>query len=747
MKNKKKLIQFIIISLVFCIAAWWIYHTLSTNFADYVEERNFNEIELFARTGPEEDEFTSELGASWLKTVGESIPGAEALYFEYNDAIFNYEPTFGSPVAKSLYSQYKNTQAYKTALDGLYYLEPTTLSSLYSAPFGLNETSTIEDATKSRVYFVPIVDSNGYEASGAVMIVVPNSATSGYASLLRTLMLGLAIVFIVVAFILMLTRDPMTGFMVLGLFVIVAIFVAYPLLEAVRLSFLVNGRFSLDNWKENLNPAYLKALWGSIKLGVVTATLSTCVGFLFAFLVERTSSKHKKLMGTLATMPVISPPFSLSLSIILLFGNNGLITKQLLGMSTTIYGLGGLSIVQTIGMFPIAFMTISSVLKQIDSTVEDASLDLSATRWQTFKSITLPLALPGIISAWLLVFTNSLADFANPMLLQGDYKVLSVEAYLIVVGRNKLGGGAVLSFLLLLPTLTAFMAQRYWVSKKSFVTVTGKPSSTLTELTNKPVRVTLTTIAWFILGFIVCLYLTIFAGCFVQNWGIDYTFTLSHWGEAIQSGWNSIRDTVTLAAIATPIAGLLAMMGAMLIVRKKFPGKRLLESLIMTPYAIPGTLIGIAYILAFNKPPILLVGTGAIIVINYIIRELPVGLENGINALRQIDPAIEEAASDLGADVSTVFRTIVLPLVRPAFISSMSYTFVRSMTAVSAIIFLISARWNHLTVLIYSYSENIRFGLASVLSTILIAIVLTVFFLMNVLVKDDKLTTKTISPR
>ena len=128
----------------------------------------------------------------------------------------------------------------------------------------------------------------------------------------------------------------------------------------------------------------------------------------------------------------------------------------------------------------------------------------------------------------------------------------------------------------------------------------------------------------------------------------DYSFTLDNWGEALSRGWTSIRDTVLLAGIATPIAGILAMIAAMLIVRKKFPGKRILEMLIMTPYAIPGTLIGIAYILAFNKPPILLVGTGAIIVINYVIRELPVGVENGITALHQIDPAIEEAASDLG---------------------------------------------------------------------------------------------------
>jgi iron(III) transport system permease protein len=537
----------------------------------------------------------------------------------------------------------------------------------------------------------------------------------------------------------------MANFMVLGLFIIVLLFIAYPLFEAFRLSFMTDGRFSFATWKMCLSPTYLVALWGSLKLGVLTATFSTIVGFLFAFLIERTSYKYKKTMTTLATMPVISPPFSLSLSIILLFGNNGLITQQLLHLNMSIYGLGGLTLVETIGMFPIAFMTISGVLRQIDSTVEDASLDLSATRWQTFRDITLPLASPGILSAWLLVFTNSLADFANPLLLSGDYRVLSTEAYMLVTGRSELGAGAALSFLLLLPTLTAFLAQRYWVSKRSFVTVTGKPSGTLTDLTNTPVRHLLEGICYVLMAFIVGLYLTIVAGCFVKNWGIDYSLTLANWPEALQRGWTSIRDTVLLAAIAAPIAGLLAMLASMLIVRKKFPGKRLLEMLIMTPYAIPGTLIGIAYILAFNKPPILLVGTAAIIVINYIIRELPVGVENGITALHQIDPAIEEAASDLGADTQTVFRSIVLPLVRPAFLSSMSYTFVRAMTAVSAIIFLISARWNHLTVLIFNFSENLRFGLASVLSTILIVIVLAAFSLMNHFTKGDELTNKQIS--
>jgi iron(III) transport system permease protein len=388
---------------------------------------------------------------------------------------------------------------------------------------------------------------------------------------------------------------------------------------------------------------------------------------------------------------------------------------------------------------------MQGVLEAIDSTLEDASLDLNASRWYTFSHVTLPLAAPGLLSSWLLVFTNSLADFANPLLLSGSYRVLSVESYIEAIGMNRLNNGAALSLLLLLPTLTAFLAQRRWVNRKSFVVVTGKPSTRLSDLASPGIKKALTGFVILVSAFIVGLYGTIVAGCFVKNWGIDYSFTLANIGEALTRGKQSLVSTITLAGIATPIAGILAMVAAFILVRKNFPGKRILESLIMAPFAIPGTLIGISFILAFNKPPLLLVGTGAILVINYVVRELPVGVEGGIAALRQIDPSIEEAAADLGADQATIFRTIILPLIRPAFISSMSYTFVRSMTAVSAIIFLISARWYHITIQIYNFSENLRFGLASVLATTLIIIVLAVFGLMRLLVRQSEYLEKTIT--
>jgi iron(III) transport system permease protein len=738
MATKKNLFKFLAAVLIFIVCDVWFYRSLLGSFRSYYKQNSLKEASLFAQTAPEppgrlgagpSDQTDSAWYEDWLGRTGEVLEGGEALILGI-DENFNFSPAAGTDAALRLWTEYSGGEEFQKGLESVYYLLPYELSG------------TVESM---RVYLLPIPDESGYDISGAVMIAVPEGGAVQFENLLRNLSLIALLIFAGLLGVAMFARDPVTGYAVIFLLGIALVFVAYPLFESFRLTFMEAGAFTLDIWKRTFSPNYLISLWGSVKLGVITASVSTLIGFAFAFLTERTSVRGKKLIGTLATMPVISPPFSLTLSIILLFGNNGLITHQLLKINNfSVYGLGGLVLVQTIGMFPIAYMSLSSVLKSIDSTVEDAALDLQASRLRTFLTITLPLSLPGLLSAWLLVFTNSLADFANPLLLAGSYRVLSVEAYIEVTGRSNLGGGAALSLLLLLPTLSAFFAQRYWVNKKSVVTVTGKPSTRLAELATRPVRIILTAFVAVCLVFIVSLYGTIFAGCFVKNWGIDYSFTLSNISEALSRGWQSISNTVTLAAAATPIAGIIAMAAALIVVRRTFFGKRLLEVLLMTPFAVPGTLLGISYILAFNKPPFLIVGTAAIIVINYIIRELPVGLETGAASLRQIDPSIEEAAQDLGADMSRVFTSVVLPLIRPAFLTSMSYTFVRSMTAVSAVIFLISARWYHLTVQIYNFSENLRFGLASVLSTVLIIIVLAAFGVMQLVVRDRGLTEKSI---
>ena len=732
----KRVINFLLTILFVVLVGYWIYTSVRDEFLKQARDSQSRTVETVTAGFPSEPENIDE----WLKRLAEDAK-------DYRIAYVAEIPMPGEKLEKSPRGDKELAAIIENSASDSEFSKGFDHAA-YEEIYRSAKTWTIGDKSEQAIFFAPAVNLKTHDVEGALIFAFNTDSEQNFMRMLNTLFFGAFILFAVVIWQLMMSRDPIVGFALAGLFLMTLTFVAYPLFEALRLSFLENGKFSLSVWKSILNSeGYMSALWGSLKLGCWTATFSTLVGFLFAFVVTRTNAPCKKLISTMGVLPVISPPFSLTLSIILLFGNNGLITRWLrvIGLDFSIYGLTGLVIVQTMGMFPIAFLTLTGVLQAIDSTFEEASLNLSAGRLKTFTSITLPLAVPGLLSAWLLVFTTSLADFANPLLLAGDLKVLSLESYIEVTGMLRLGHGAALSILLLLPTLTAFLVQRFWVSKRSYVTVTGKPSGRITELTTPIVRRILTGIIFAIIIFLIMLYGTIFAGCFVKNWGIDYTFSLENITEAITRSTTALFDTVTLAAIATPIAGIIAMIAALLIVRRKFHGKRILEMLLMTPFALPGTLLGISYLLAFNHAPIILVGTAAIIVINYVIRELPVGIEGGIASLRQIDASIEEAATDLGADQATVFRTIVLPLVRPAFLSSLSYTFVRSMTAVSAVIFLISARWYHITVLIYNFSENLRFGLASVLSTVLIIIVFGAFGLMRLLVRENSNLMKNVT--
>ncbi|HWQ10721.1 MAG TPA: ABC transporter permease subunit, partial [Holophaga sp.] len=443
-----------------------------------------------------------------------AYPGLRLLHLQGIPGADEVQVTSPDQELASLWSARKDDASFKPGIEAAAYLEVFVTPE----PMRLGQG-------KSLLVFAPIPNKEGDTAVGIVLAAVDDSVLSSFVQLTYALSIIAFLLFALGIGIASFSRDPVSGYAILVLFAIVLAFVAYPLFEALRLTFISEGRFSFAVWKGILtNRQYLGALAGSIKLGALTATLSTVMGFLFAFFVSRTSLRGKRLVTALATLPVISPPFSLTLSIILLAGNNGLITKRLLGLEHfSIYGLGGLGLVQTISMFPIAFLTLAGVLEAIDSTLEDASLDLNASRWRTFTGVTLPLAAPGLLSSWLLVFTNSLADFANPLLLSGSFRVLSVESYIEVTGMNRLGNGAALSILLLLPTLTAFFAQRAWVARKSFVVVTGKPSTRLSDLASKPTRMALLVFVVLSSAFIVALYGTIVAGCFVKNWGIDYT--------------------------------------------------------------------------------------------------------------------------------------------------------------------------------------------------------------------------------
>jgi iron(III) transport system permease protein len=353
-----------------------------------------------------------------------------------------------------------------------------------------------------------------------------------------------------------------------------------------------------------------------------------------------------------------------------------------------------------------------------------------------FSRITLPLATPGIASAILLVFSQSLADFGNPMILAGNYTILATQAYLTIVGMYDMRSGAGLAILLLIPSLIAFGLQKYWVSRKSYVTVTGKPSSTRIKMDHPVTKYSIFGLCLLLTGVIFLFYGMVLFGSLVKLWGANHSLTFDNYKHVFTVGWGFIRDTLLLSSIATPIAGILAMIIAFLVVRKNFPGKRLMELVSLLTFAVPGTVVGIGYILAFNQYPLKLTGTAAIIVLLFIFRDLAVGVQTGIAELQQIDPSIEEAATDLGADSATTFRRITLPLITPAFYAGLAFTFVKCMTAVSAVIFVVSGKWNLITIAILGSVENSDLSQAAAFSVVIILFILLALWLIQFLVKQ-----------
>lgn len=532
----------------------------------------------------------------------------------------------------------------------------------------------------------------------------------------------------------MILRQPLLLAAVVLTILLLLLFVIYPLLKILVFSLTdAEGNFSLANLVSIFTTSRYLAVFGrTMLLGVLVAILSTFIGYLFAYAITRTNVPCKKFLKTIATLPILSPPFILSLSIIFLFGKQGFITKTLMGITgNNVYGMGSLIVVQVMSFFPIAYLTLSGILSSIDASVEDAACNMGASRWHTFWTVTFPLSLPGIISGCLLVFIQSLEDFSNPATIGGEFSTLSIEVYQIITGSYDMQKGSVLALLLLLPAVTAYLFNKYWVSKKSFVTVTGKPTQARKLIDERHIKWPLFAFCMLIAAVILLLYGTVIFGSFVKTWGYNYSLTLDQYQKALAYGWDSLKNSMILGLISAGIGGLLGMIIAYITAKRNYYGKRFIEVSSVLMFAVPGTVLGISYVLAFNTRPLVLTGTALILVIVFTFRNMPVAIESGTTTLLQIDNAIEEASTILGADTGYSFRRITLPMLRNAFFSGIVYSFTKAITAVSAVIFLVSARWNLVTSKIYSLFDQAKYSQAAAFVTMLVLILLVFIGIFN----------------
>jgi len=703
----------------------------------------------------------------------------------------------------------------------------------------------------------------------------------------------------------LISRDPVLFMSLLFSGIFIAVFVVVPLFRTISGGFFnAEGAWDLtwflryfDNY---YGPNLRRAFMDTITMGVLAAVGGSFVGFIFAYATVRCRIPGKNFIHWLALLPTVSPPFALSLAMILLFGRNGIITRRVLGITyvqgmNDIYGLDGLVIVQTITFFSVAYLILRAMLERLNPAMEEAATSLGASRGYIFRTITLPLLIPGIAGSFLLLFVESLADLGNPLFIAGNRTVLSAQIFMAVIGEFDYQKASALSLVLIIPTLLIYLAQRYYVNRRTYISVTGKPSGIQVTEKSPVIRFIFNCAAYLICGFIILLYVTIIYGSFSNSWGVDFTPTLRHWEMILTRGVEAILDTTFLSALATPFAAGLGMIIAWLVVRKSFSGKEALDFTSNLGGAVPGTILGIGFVMTFNKPSIALaivvygllalffcltigkttrdrvliltlataggvavtflpspsifmiggvsflilagllfaakqgrlkiilaavigvyimstnwaaaitqpiaslsrnmergfwsnaifqvsdhlkvllqpppsllaiflvfagllliqgirqrnlrvisgvvallvpcalsfmdihfslVGGAYIILAAYMVRSLPASVRAGVASLQQIDPSIEEASNILGADAQYTFRKVTLPLILPALISGLIFSFTRHMTSLSAIIFLVSARWRIVAASILSEWEQGGVSIASAYSTVIIIFVL-----------------------
>ena len=542
--------------------------------------------------------------------------------------------------------------------------------------------------------------------------------------------------------------DIFTKIAIVAVVAIISLLIVVPVLSILFESTKPTGT---NVFKSVLsNPVIRGTIKNTVWLGISVGFLGTLIGFILAYIQVRVEFRGKKLLHILTLVPLVSPPFAFATAVIVLFGRSGIISHDLLGKTPMLYGYPGLVIVLSASYFPVAYLNLVGMMRSLDPAIDEAASSLGASKFRIFRTVTLPLLIPGITSSFLLLFVEAIADLANPLVIGGDYMVLSSRAYIAINGEYDVSAGAAYSALLLLPALLVFIVQRYWSQKKSVVSVTGKPSGQIAPIKTRVAKIPLLAFGWSVAAFIVMIYVAVIFGAFIKILGVNNSFTLDHYRYIFSGIANSaLKSTVIMASIATPLAGFMGMVMAWLIIRKLKRGADALDFFGMLGIAVPGTVLGIGYAVTFNEPLKIaghtvipqLAGGGAIlggaiaIMMVYTIRSSPAGQRSGIAALQQIDPSLDEASASLGASGGRTFRKVSLPLIKGAFLTGLMFAFARSMTTLSPVLFIATPETPILTQKILAESDSGRYGPAFALCTLLIVIVLVVMGIITAAVR------------
>ncbi|TVX96696.1 ABC transporter permease [Cohnella terricola] len=516
-----------------------------------------------------------------------------------------------------------------------------------------------------------------------------------------------------------LKHEPALAFLIAAVTTITCFFVLWPIAKVVSFP------RPEDYLQLFTNSRWFQAALNSLFMMAISTLSCTAVAFLFAYSIARLDIPFKGLFRFVTLLPIVSPPFIVALSYILLFGRQGIVSKQLLHANFDIYGWHGLWLVQTITFFPFAYAVIYGVLKSLPVHLEYAAHNLGATRWQVFRHVFLPLCRPGLAGGALIAAMNVLADFGNPMIIAGNFTLLPTEAYMQMSGWFDLSSASVLSTALLLPALALFFANRIWLGRRSYVTVTGKESSLKAYPVPSYVKWGLFACCLFVALFVLAVYGVLFYGAFTKTWGYDWSFTLQNLKYVAAKG-TELYNSIRYALFSSFAAAVLGMILAYLVQRKRIGFNRLLDFLAILPGAVPGVFLGLGFAMAFNQAPLDLSGTSAIMILALTFWNLPTCYSASSAGLQQIGSSLEDASLNLGAGSFRTFRNVLLPLLKGPFLSGLSVAFLRSVTCLSVIIFIYSAHTSVGTVSILNLVQNGAWGGASAFTAVLISIAFAV---------------------
>lgn len=538
----------------------------------------------------------------------------------------------------------------------------------------------------------------------------------------------------------------------LCIILLIFFFIVYPTLAIFVSMFYDGDSFSPQQVMRILTQSYIvRVITNSLFLSGFVGIVSTVFGLAFALYTTRIARRTAFIGKIFSILPIVTPPFVVGLGVTLMLGRSGYVTEFLseyFGFSSHnwLYGFNGIAIAQILAFAPISFMILDGALKSVHPSIEEASYTLRANRYQTFYQIIFPLLRPALANSFLIVFIQSLADFSNPLVLGGSFDVIATQIYFYIAGSQlDYASASTLGSMLLIFSLAIFIIQYIWIGNRSYVTVSGKSyRGDVQELPNS-LKYTIIGMLGFWVIFNMALYGSIFYGSFTVNWGVDYTLTLKNYamlfGQGLSDGaWPSLINTLIYAGIAAPLTAFFGLLIAYIVVRKDFQGKKSLEFLTMLCFAVPGTVAGVSYILAFNNAPLYITGTGIIVIISMVMRDLPIGMRAAIAGLGQLDKSLDEASLSLKGSSWKTLCFIILPLLKPALLSALVTSFVRAMTTVSAIIFLVTADTRVATAYILNRVEDGEYGIAIAYGSILIVVMMAIILFFDWIVGDTRIS-------